>query len=213
MRGERIIKLDLDGNLIRDIKHTEAQPIPGTLKGLTAVTVGPDGRTYAAVGYGSNHLHIFDSQGKLLKTLGGKGTELEQTQACHGIALDTRFGEPRLLVADRENRRLKHYDLEGNLLGIHSTGLRRPCAMSFSGDFCAVAELEGRVTILDKNGTPVAFLGDNPERGQWAKFDTPLDQIPAAIFTAPHGVTYDRDGNLYVQDWNKTGRITKLNKL
>lgn len=210
LRGQRIVKLDLDGHLVSEIKDTPTQPIPGGFQGLTAVTVGPDHRIYAAVGYGSNFLHIFDPAGRLLKSLGGKGTALNETQACHGIGLDLRFGEPRLLVADRENRRLKHYDLEGNLLGIHSTGLRRPCAVSFFGEFCAVAELEGRVTILDQNGVPVAFLGDNPVREQWAKFDTPLTDIPPAVFTAAHGVAYDHDGNLYVEDWNKTGRITKL---
>lgn len=33
------------------------------------------------------------------------------------------------------------------------------------------------------------------------------------IFTAPHGLSFDQAGNLYVEDWNKTGRITKLSKL
>ena len=30
---------------------------------------------------------------------------------------------------------------------------------------------------------------------------------------APHGLSFDKDGNLYVQDWNKSGRVTKLTKL
>jgi hypothetical protein len=38
------------------------------------------------------------------------------------------------------------------------------------GDFCAVAELEARVTILGKDGVPVVFLGDNPDKKQWANF-------------------------------------------
>ena len=50
-------------------------------------------------------------------------------------------------------------------------------------------------------------LGDNPDKAQWAKFDVPVDAWKEGIFTAPHGLTYDKDGNLYVQDWNKTGRV------
>jgi hypothetical protein len=33
------------------------------------------------------------------------------------------------------------------------------------------------------------------------------------IFTAPHGLSFDKEGNLYVEDWNQTGRVTKLAKL
>ena len=211
--GERIVKLDLNGKLIMEIKSTEDQPIPETFKGLTAVAVGPDGRIYAVVGYGSNLMHIFSPKGKLLKTFGSKGTDDNQTKTCHGIAIDNRFETPRLLVSDRENRRLKHYDLEGNQIGIHATNLRRPCAVSIFGEFCAVAELQGRVTILDKTGTPVAFLGDNPIEEQWAAFKTPIGDIPAGVFTAPHGVSYDKNGDLFVQDWNQTGRVTKLTRV
>ncbi|MEM9159560.1 MAG: 6-bladed beta-propeller [Verrucomicrobiota bacterium] len=208
--GQRIVKLTLDGALVLEIKDTESQPIPGTLKGLTAVTVAPDGRIFAAVGYGSNQIHVFDQSGKLLQSFGSKGKELEEFHTCHGLAIDTRFDETRLLVVDRENRRLTHYDLSGKLIGVHSTHLRRPCAVSFHGEFVAVAELQGRVTIVNKSGAPVAFLGDNPNQDQWAKFKTLPADIPEGIFTAPHGLSYDADANLYVQDWNQTGRITKL---
>lgn len=212
-KGQRVVKLNLGGDIVLEIKDTDAQPIPSTLKGLTAVTVGPDGRIYAAVGYGSNLIHIFSPKGKLLKTFGSKGEGENDTKTCHGISIDSRFGEPRLLVADRENRRLKHYDLEGNQIGIHATNLRRPCAVSIWGDYCAVAELQGRVTILDKTGAPVAFLGDNPIPEQWAGFKTEIPDIPAGVFTAPHGLSYDKEGNLYVQDWNATGRINKLTRV
>lgn len=209
----RIVKLSLDGKLMLEIKDTEEQPIEGTFKGLTAVEVTPDGRIVAAVGYGSNIIHIFSAKGKLLKSFGSKGTELEQFRAAHGVALDNRFDEPRLLFADRENRRLKHYDLDGNFLGVFATNLRRPCAMSFFGDYVAVAELEARVTIVDKNGAPVAFLGDNPDLDEWANFQVALEDVPAGIFSAPHGLSYDPEGDLYIQDWNASGRVTKLRRV
>ena len=73
-------------------------------------------------------------------------------------------------MADREKRRLVHFDLEGNWIGVHASNLRRPCAVRILGDTAAVAELESRVTLLDKTGTPLAFLGDNPNQTQWANF-------------------------------------------
>lgn len=208
----RVAKIDLDGNVLLEIPNAATGEVPGGWNGLTAVTVAADGAIFAAMGYGSQLIHKFDSTGKLLKTFGGKGAGDGQFNTCHGLAIDTRFGAPRLLVADRENRRVCHLDLEGTWIGVHASNLRRPCAFSWHGEFLAVAELEARVTILDKSGTPVAFLGDNPDRGQWANFGVkPEDQHPG-IFTAPHGLGFAANGDLYVQDWNQTGRVTKLRK-
>ena len=157
-------------------------------------------------------MHKFDAAGKLLKSFGSKGKEEQQFDTPHGLAIDTRFGAPRLLVADRAKNRLVHFDLEGNWIGVHASNLRLPCAVSILGDDVAVAELKARVTILDKTGTPVAFLGDNPNKAQWANFKVPPQEQKLGIFTAPHGLSFDKAGNLYVQDWNVSGRVTKLTK-
>jgi hypothetical protein len=209
---QRICKIDTDGKILLEIPNAGTGEVPGGWKGLTAVAVAPDGRIFAATGYGAQIIHQFDASGKLLKSFGSKGEDEKQFNTPHGLAVDTRFGEPRLLVADREKRRLVHFDLEGNWLGVHASMLRRPCAISILGDHIAIAELEARVTILDKTGTPVAFLGDNPDKSQWAKFPVPPTEMQLGIFTAPHGLSFDKDGNLYVEDWNKTGRLTKLKK-
>lgn len=213
LKGKRVVKLNLEGEVLLTIPHEKTGNVPGGFKGVTAVTVAPDGSIFVAVGYGSNRIHKFDSEGKLIKSIGGRGAGEGKFKTCHGLALDTRFGEPRLLVADRENRRLVHLDMEGNWIGVHATNLRRPCALSFYGEYCAVAELEGRVTIISKSGAPVAFLGDNPDRKEWAKFPVPVEDWKEGVFTAPHGLSYDSQGNLYVQDWNATGRVTKLIKV
>ncbi len=208
----RVCKIDLDGKLLLEIPNAATGEVPDGWNGLTAVAVAADGSIFAGMGYGSHKIHKFDSTGKLLKTFGGKGKGDGQFNTCHAIVIDTRFGDPRLLVADRENRRLCHLDLEGNWLGVHAANLRRPCSMTFQGDFLAVAELEARVTVLDKSGTPVAFLGDNPNAKQWANFDVkPADQH-LGIFTAPHGIAFAANGDLYVQEWNVTGRVTKLRR-
>lgn len=208
--GMRAVKLDLDGNIIMTIPNKETADIPGGVKGITGIAVAADGSIFVSMGYGSQMIHKFDQTGKLLKSFGGGGDGENKYRSCHGLGIDTRYGKPRLMVCDRENRRLVHLDLDGNWIGVHATGLRRPCAVSFHGDYCAVAELEARVAIVDKEGKVVSLVGDNPDKAQWAKFPVkPADQKPG-IFTAPHGLSFDQDGNLYVQDWNRTGRISKM---
>ena len=209
---QRVCKIDTDGKILLEIPNATTGEVPGGWSGLTAVTVAPDGSIFAATGYGANIVHKFDAAGKLLKSFGSKGADEKQFNTPHGLAIDMRFGEPRLLVADREKRRLVHFDLEGNWIGVHAVNLRRPCAVSILGETAAVAELESRVTVLDKTGTPVAFLGDNPNKAEWANFEVSPQDQQLGIFTAPHGLSFDKAGNLYVQDWNKTGRITKLMK-
>src|SRR5262249_27226610 len=91
--------------------------------------------------------------------------------------------------------------------------LRRPCQASISGDHLIVSELEGRVTILDRDNAPVAFLGDNPRKAQWANYNVDPKEISTATFSAAHGCFADHEGNIYVSDWNQTGRVTKLVKV
>ncbi len=206
----RVAKIDTDGKLLLTIPNDKTAEIEKGWKGITAVTVAPDGSIFAAMGYGSNLIHKFDAEGKHLLTFGGRGKEDGKFATCHGLTIDTRFEEPRLLVADRENRRLVHMDLDGKFIGTHASHLRRPCSFSWHGEHLGVAELAGRCVILDKNGIPVAFLGDQPDPKKRANFKVPSsDQVPG-IFTAPHGLGFAPNGDLYVQDWNIDGRITKL---
>ncbi len=208
----RMCKIDTEGKILLEIPNASTGQVPGGWAGLTAVTVAPDGAIFTATGYGENIVNKFDPTGKLIKSFGSKGEAEQQFNTPHSLAIDTRFGAPRLLVADREKRRLVHFDLEGNWIGVYASHLRRPCAVSILGDHAAVAELESRVTIIDKDGAPISFLGDNPDKTQWAEFKVAPQDMQVGIFTAPHGLSFDKDGNLYVQDWNQTGRVTKLVK-
>jgi len=212
LAGARAVKLKLDGTIVWSI------PVPmesGKYKDAkqykpTGIAVAPDGTVYVADGYGQNWVHKFDKDQKYVMSFGGQGTEPGKFKTCHGIALDKRGEKPLLLVCDRENRRLQHFDLDGKFVEVVAENLRRPCSLSFHNGQVAVAELEARVTILDKQNKEIAHLGDNPNKQHWANFNVPPAEWKPGIFTAPHGVSFDRNGDVYVMDWNASGRVSKF---
>lgn len=221
VKGNQAVKLGLDGKIEWKLgvpkesgfydQPADAKKKPTAYR-PTAIAVGPDGRIYVADGYGASVIHVYSPDRKYLKTIGTRGEADGQFKTCHGMVLDTRFGQPLLLIADRENRRLVHHDLEGRFVRVVAKDLRRPCAMSLHGEYVAVAELEGRVVVLDKQGGIAATLGDNPDQKQWAAFKLEPEHWRDGIFVAPHGIAFDPAGNLYVQDWNFAGRFTKLQR-
>ena len=75
----------------------------------------------------------------------------------------------------------------------------------------------GRVTLLglDEKGERyvVAHLGDNPEPSRRGVNGVPQEQWADGEFLSPHGIGADAEGNLYVLDWNRNGRVSKLERL
>jgi hypothetical protein len=179
----------------------------------TAITIAPSGDIFLADGYASNHIFKFDQNGKYLMHFGTKGNDLKQFNTCHGMCLDTRYEPPRLLICDRNHApkgRLLHYDLDGKFIEEVVTGLGMPTSAAVWGDYVSVPDLHGRVVILDKSNTIMAVLGHNPDPAKGRNFNIPQDQWIEGIFSGTHGSYWDKEGNLYVQDWNVAGRIMKL---
>jgi hypothetical protein len=179
----------------------------------TAITVAPNGDIFLSDGYASNHIFKFDKTGKYLMHFGVKGNGLKEFNTCHGMTLDTRYDPPRLLICDRNHTpkgRLLHYDLDGNFLDEVVTGLGMPTSVAIHGDYVSVPDLHGRVVILDKSNTIMAVLGHNADPAKRANHNVPQKDWIEGVFSGTHGSYWDKDGNLYVQDWNVSGRIIKL---
>lgn len=179
----------------------------------TAITVAPNGDIFLSDGYASNHIFKFDKNGKYLMHFGVKGNELKQFNTAHGMTLDTRYEPPRLLICDRNHQpkgRLLHYDLNGEFIDEIITGLGMPTSAAVQGDYVSVPDLQGRVVILDKSNTIMAVLGHNADKSKGGNFNVSQEQWVEGVFSGTHGSNWDKEGNLYVQDWNVSGRIMKL---
>lgn len=208
------IKFDsVTGDVVLRLPFPEESGLNLTKFSPTAITVAPNGDIILSDGYASNHIFKFNSAGKYLMHFGTKGNDLKQFNTAHGMTLDTRYDPPRLLICDRNHQpkgRLLHYDLDGNFIDEVITGLGMPTSVAVQGDFVSVPDLHGRVVILDKTNTIIAVLGNNPDPDKGRSFRIPQDEWVEGVFSGTHGSYWDRDGNLYVQDWNVSGRIMKL---
>lgn len=179
----------------------------------TAITVADNGDIFLSNGYASNHIFKFDKDGKYLSHFGSKGNGMKQFNTAHGMTLDTRYQPNRLLICDRNHQpkgRLLHYSLDGEFIEEVITGLGMPTSVAIQGDYVSVPDLHGRVVILDKSNTIMAVLGHNPDPKKRGSFNVPQDQWIEGVFSGTHGSYWDAEGNLYVQDWNVSGRIMKL---
>jgi len=207
-----VVKLKLDGEKLWSIgvpKESDIYTNADRFKPC-ALTVAPDGSIFVADGYGANYVLKFDKDRKFIKAFGGPG-DIEGTfKTCHGIAIDVRGEKPLLFVCNRNIGRVEHWDLDGNFAKTIQRDLRMPAAVHIRGDYALVPELQGRVTVLDKEGNIVAQIGDNPDQKHRANFGLPPDQWVEGIFNSPHGASLDKDLNIVVTEWSKFGRVHKF---
>ena len=178
----------------------------------------PDGGFFLADGYGSYRIHRYDKNGNWSSMFGEPGKGDGQFDTPHGIWIDNRPGtQPSVVVADRANKRLQWFTLEGKHLKTLD-GFILPANIDVHNDVLLVPDLSARVTLLDKNDQVIAHLGEDPAwREQVLKDGMKLRRNEkgegwvSGKFLHPHDACFDPAGNIV--EWVQTGRITKLRKV
>lgn len=212
--AHEVVKLKTDGTEVWKMGYPADAGIYANANEFnpTNIVALRDGTLFVADGYGKNFIHKFDKDRKYVKSFGGPGgnpAEDGKFHRCHGLAVDRRGEKPLLIVCNRESGRVEQWDTDGNLVKILQRGLRMPAAAHVRGDYVAIAELQGRVTVLGKDNSIAAQIGDNPKPEQRANFGLEPAQWTEGITNSPHAVAIDRDGNLIVAEWSKFGRLHK----
>ncbi len=202
-----------DGKIVMNLPFPKESGLNPIKFNPTAITVAPNGDIYLADGYASNVIFVYDKKGKYKSHFGKKGNGLKEFNTCHGMTLDTRYNPPRLLICDRNHTpkgRMLHYSLEGEFIQVVVGGLGMPTSVAIQGDYVSIPDLHGFVTVLGKDNKIVTVLGKNPDPKKGRSYGIKQEDWVEGAFSGTHGSYWDRNGDLYVQDWNTDGRIMKL---
>lgn len=213
--GKRVYKTDLKGKVLYTIGNVETEDSTHQKfdwTNPTDVAVAPNGDIYVVDGYGSQRVSRFDKNFKHLKTFGGKGNGNDTFNTCHGIWMSTLNADLEVYIADRANGRYQVYSPELEYKRtIKGDFVRNPCCFYQHAGHLYIPDLAALVTIIDAKDQPVATLGDGkgiPNGGMKAKPE--MDGTHADKFFAPHALTVDSKGNIYVVEWLPWGRVRKL---
>jgi len=179
----------------------------------TNLAIAPNGDLYVGDGYGSSYINQYDKTGRYIRTFGGPGKEAGQLLCPHGLYVDTRGKEPVLTVADRTNKRLQHFTLDGKHIAFGS-GVSSPCHFNQRKGKVVIPDLDARVTLLDEKNNVIVQLGepDDPKAARELRTKAREAFVPGK-FICPHGACFDHAGNIFVTEWVEVGRVTKLRKV
>ncbi len=234
-RRGQVIKFSLSGRAALKLALPALAVYGSGTYSPTSVTVfqqrhGGVGDIWVADGYGESYVHRYSNSGDYLGSINGEEGRAGRFNCPHAVYFDTRKTDPELYVADRTNRRVQVFDTEGKFKrAFGSDFLTSPSAFAVSGDYLIIAELRGRLAVLDRDDRLVGYLGANPaiadtERGSpkdplgWPNQQGPdgglvrPGDLEPGKFNSPHGVAADQHGNLFVVEWLIGGRYTKLAK-
>ena len=204
------LKLSLTGEILLEIPLSAIPKSEGETFLLTHADKAPNGDIYLIDGYASDKILIFTPNGKFKKSTAGKGAPWNFNTA-HKFAFDYRYTPTRILVCDRSNDRLVHLTLDGELIGDYATAIARPCSIDFFGETAAIAQLASGVSLLDKQGKLLTRLGTNPDPTQSNTNKVEPKDWRDGITTSPHGITFDKTGNIITTEWNQWGRLLRWN--
>lgn len=155
--------------------------------GPADVFVAQNGDVFVADGYRNSRVVQFSKDGKFLKIIGGtKGSAPGQFNVPHSVVLDSKG---RIIVADAENSRIQVFDPDGKFLEQWTDFPAKPRGAMYitPDDTLYVSHVDSESITIMKDGKRT-------------------DSIQA-IGLRPHGLTMDRQGNLYV-----TGPLTQMVK-
>ncbi len=218
--GGKVVKTTLEGEVMLELQAPSASGAYGArdVYSPTETAVAPNGDIYVADGYGSQYILRFDREGRFVSKFGGRSTQPTNPgrfMQAHGVALDTRGPAPLLVCTERIRNEFNWFTLEGvHVRGVYLPGayVSRPVIAGrhlYSGvcfgarpDDYRMWQQRGYVTILDEEGRVVSNPGGRAPEYRENRLQLMLQDQP--VFNNCHDVAVDKEGNLYVCQWNSS---------
>ena len=216
----RVVKTSLTGEVLWS--HDYPNEVPAYAGAPinyvpTNVAFAPNGDFFVGDGYGSHHMLKYSASGKFLQEIGSVGKGDAELNSPHGQWVDLRGPEPVLVIADRGNRRIQLFTLDGRHIRTvkDDTRLRMPCHFDVRGDLMVCADLDSQVCLLDRDYAVVAQLGDGlAENGAvGSRRKQSRAEFTPGKFICPHDAIFLKNGDILVAEWLPIGRITLLRHL
>lgn len=179
----RVLKFDPQGKLLLALGNGKAGTAADQFDQPTDIAFAADGSVFITDGYGNSRVLKFTADGKLIKMWGSKGQGAGEFHVPHSIVIDR---QGRLLVADRENKRIQMFDQEGKALGQWSGFAPYGLTLDATGQLFVSDGVAHEILRLDGEGRIVQ---------RWGK-----QGKAAGEFDVPHMLSFDRDGNLWISE-------------
>ena len=161
----------------------------------TDIAFSPNGDFYVSDGDRNACVHKFNADGKLLFSWGEPGDGPGQFNRPHSVW----EADGRVFVADRDNNRIQIFTPAGKYLDSWRDFVQPAKVYVDPKGIMYVAELKGRVSILDLSGKLLARWGDPANRS-----------LDVGMFAAPHSIWADSHGDVYVGEVFKAKRVQKF---
>lgn len=216
-RDGRVVALGLDGGIRRELHCPQLPEYESVSWSPTSVSVDSSrGDVWVADGYGKSLVHRFDNEGRRVLTIDGQDSG-KRLSYPHGLFIRHSMGEPELYIADRANKRLVVYTLDGQF--------RRAVGEGVLDSPSSMAELDGNLLVTELFGSLAQFHGERyighigqNNRGHqedaWPNVRRTDGSIGRpetlqGVFNSPHGIAAE-SGEVFITEWMIGGRITRL---
>jgi len=208
---QQVMKTTISGREVMKIENPRLKDSQGNERPFlpTETAIAENGDIYVADGYGSQFIYVYDQSGNLKFEFGGPGEAEDQFHNAHGVAIDERSNEPKLLITAREKNQLKYFGMDGSYLSTVDLPGAYICRPVIYGENVFLATIwsgaekannSGFISILDKHDRMVSAPGGAAPIYTNDQLK-PMYQA-LRLFKHPHDVCVDRDENLYIPQWN-----------